>query len=515
MKIKLDLLFEAFNEHLAIDGNHKIFFSGKFGTWKTYFLDSYFKEKEADFDVYHIYPANYQISQNEDVIELIKYDLITLIKEKNKGKSEDIFTENDYKSFVHLPSLVHLWSQGKKKDLTKLAVETGVELSAIAWASITWDIRFFLQILSKIGKPLERTIDLIDDFSKYRDKVISWEEGEIKEFIKAIKGKKYEETDAISQIINQKIKLTKWERESILVIDDLDRIDPEHIFRLLNIFSSQLEANKKSSIKFDFDRIILVGDLHNIKSIYHHKYWPETDFEGYMDKFYDVEAFYLNNEDIIKSIIREIIREFKYSQLHQQTMEEWTTFRILEDILVRSCNLKKNKRISLRELFKCTTYQISSFRRLKNREDTQSFKYNIDLAIFVLITIFWGKSNLIDKLEEMMKNPVENSRTFPGNQTKILWWNIYDFLYRKRYKDKLNLSYNASWIATTNYENYELDLKPERWSYIICGIRNKKEDFEFNQLNDEEKSSFWYLYFLSKYIEKDIYKVSYHDLMDE
>lgn len=42
--------------------------------------------------------------------------------------------------------------------------------------------------------------------------------------------------DIITKIIQQVVN--REDRTSILVIDDLDRLDPEHIFRILNVFSA-------------------------------------------------------------------------------------------------------------------------------------------------------------------------------------------------------------------------------------------------------------------------------------
>ena len=74
-------------------------------------------------------------------------------------------------------------------------------------------------------------------------------------------------------------------------MDDLDRLDPESIFRLLNIFSSFFDRNQKN--KFGFDKIIIVADYENIKNIFHHKYGEETDFEGYMINSFQQNLFSL------------------------------------------------------------------------------------------------------------------------------------------------------------------------------------------------------------------------------
>ena len=42
--INIESVSERFEEHIEIEENNRIVFSGKFGTGKTYFLNSYFNE---------------------------------------------------------------------------------------------------------------------------------------------------------------------------------------------------------------------------------------------------------------------------------------------------------------------------------------------------------------------------------------------------------------------------------------------------------------------------------------
>jgi len=68
---------------LKIENNYRILFSGQFGIGKTYFLDKFFKSNinKDKYDVFHLFPVNYQISNNENIIQFLKYDiLIELLK---------------------------------------------------------------------------------------------------------------------------------------------------------------------------------------------------------------------------------------------------------------------------------------------------------------------------------------------------------------------------------------------------------------------------------------------------
>lgn len=85
-----------------------------------------------------------------------------------------------------------------------------------------------------------------------------------------------------------------------MLIEDLDRVDPAHLFRILNVLTAHIDRNqilvhefesKQFRNKFDFDNIITVFDYLNTKKIYHHFYGTETSFEGYINKFITSNPF--------------------------------------------------------------------------------------------------------------------------------------------------------------------------------------------------------------------------------
>ena len=77
-EIRIDnkLIFKDFNEHINIEGNDRILFSAPFGTGKSTFLTEYFDENIDKYFCFNLYPVNYSVSQNEDIFELIKFDLL-------------------------------------------------------------------------------------------------------------------------------------------------------------------------------------------------------------------------------------------------------------------------------------------------------------------------------------------------------------------------------------------------------------------------------------------------------
>jgi len=86
----------------------------------------------------------------------------------------------------------------------------------------------------KLGKPLKTALEIDRKFQEFK---LNKVKTKISEFLK----KHNTESDIISEIIKAKIQKSKEKRESVLILDDLDRIDPEHIFRILNIFSAHFD----------------------------------------------------------------------------------------------------------------------------------------------------------------------------------------------------------------------------------------------------------------------------------
>lgn len=101
-----------------------------------------------------------------------------------------------------------------------------------------------------------------------------------------------------------------------MIIDDLDRIDPDHIFRLLNIFAAHFDLERDEENKFGFDKIIFSCDIENVRTIFHNKFGHDVDFSGYIDKFYSREVFEFNNKTIVAKYIDTILTSIKIDNMY-------------------------------------------------------------------------------------------------------------------------------------------------------------------------------------------------------
>jgi len=386
-KIKIDELFPKFEEHLEIKDNKRILFSGKFGIGKTYFLNEFFENKKDDYEIFHLFPVNYQITANENIIEFLKYDiLIELVK-----KDKDIF-KNDNNKDVGMIEYI-------KKDFT---------INSFLKNAVSQAVDPIPQIGKILGKPLKTMLEFDKKFQEFK----KGNSGIIEQFLK----ENNTETDCLSQILKNKIVNLKDKKQSVLILDDLERIDPEHIFRILNVFSAHFNSqNEELPNKFGFDKIILVADVQNLKSIFHHKYGEQTDFNGYFDKFFSVEVFQFKNEEIIKKVVDQIISRF---QMEDKNLKEISKdsgyFKIfLENILKKSLELTGKEKLNLRQLLKGIKFPLSAFKNGNYKKDLFAGKDQvalqlINISIKALISIFGGTDSDFISVLKRIKNDIRD-----------------------------------------------------------------------------------------------------------
>lgn len=289
-----------FKKHIDLEGNERILFSGSFGSGKSTFLNEFEKTYNNNYKFIKLYPVNYSVSNNEDIFELIKFDILFELISKHR-------TDIDLKK-----SDFDFWLKAAMFMQNKLEI-----------------IPVLLSIISlhdKIGKPVATFIEELQkikiNFDEYSKDVSQNESETIFAFLDSFKNRKGNvyEMDATSQFIFDLISRLKANEnkiedklsfKSVLIIDDLDRLDPDHIFRLFNIFSAHTHSITGEN-KFGFDKVIFVCDIKNIKKIYFHKYGEGVDFRGYIDKFYSTSPFVFDFNKEVGNNIDLILKDLKY-----------------------------------------------------------------------------------------------------------------------------------------------------------------------------------------------------------
>lgn len=393
--MELPYVFESkgekvnFSNHLNLNDNHRIIFSAPFGSGKTTFLKDYFLNASSEFECFHLYPVNYSVASNEDVFELIKFDILFNFLNRGidfekieitKEVSFGFFTQKNPENII-LPFIRHIPLIGKQ--------------------------------VSEIGKSL---LNLYKKFEVEHSKNQVDQEKTVINYLEQISKTKgnLKEEDFYTQLIcelSAQLKSKNKDKKSVLVIDDLDRIDPDHIFRILNVFSAHFDQ-ESSENKFDFDKIILVCDINNIRKIYSNRYGQDVDFSGYIDKFYSKKVFEFSLGGEVKNKLSEVFdRVYIKTQNEEYTLAKYRSQKDILCVHYILYSLVESNFLSVRRLLKIFHKTIEfngqQYVNVKN-EYFELYDFRLLIVIKILNGIFEDKNELYSLLDKTVESRVDN-----------------------------------------------------------------------------------------------------------
>ncbi len=281
-------VIKSFEEHLDDPENKRILVSAPFGSGKTYFLQEFFKSHQKFLPVF-LFPVDYSVSSNEDVLEIIKYDIIEQLFEHY---IEDLDLQiNDFSNLAIAQNFFT-----KKAEILPL-------IGAFIKSSVVGADQA-IEIVEK-GK------GLISKFLDYKEELNQDEVKLLSAFMNGLEKQtgSIRENDGVTELINSfldRIRHRNEGKEIVLILDDLDRLDPEQIFRLFNIFTAHHDSRKEVN-KFGFDKIIFVCDINNIENMFFHRFGIKSNFDGYIDKFYSHRPFLFDHRQFLKEKAQEYL----------------------------------------------------------------------------------------------------------------------------------------------------------------------------------------------------------------
>lgn len=282
--IPVDDAMQRFEDHLL--SHDRVVLSAKFGDGKTFFLKK-FKEKcmmdaESPFEFITLYPVNYQVLGNKDIFELIKHDVLLQILqagiidvkyEITDRMAFEFYVQNHFctvgESFFEM-----LKSCGADDMVTKGFLA--------AFKSVNW-LKSLKDKVGEFKKEIDQTAFLDNYLSTFDENSVY-------------------ENDIITKIIRDNIKAyqEKNGKRVVLVIEDMDRLDPAHLFRIMNVFSAHMDYGYRSmqpidsslvGNKFGVSNVVFVMHEKNTEALFHHFYGECADYDGYMSKFYNKDIF--------------------------------------------------------------------------------------------------------------------------------------------------------------------------------------------------------------------------------
>lgn len=257
--------------------------------------------------------------------------------------------------------------------------------------------------------------------------------------------------------LNGKVKKAK---KPVLIIEDLDRLDPKHLFRILNVVSAHIDDSKQPDIvgnKFGFNNIVLVMDYDVTKHIFHHFYGAQACYEGYMSKFLSREPFRYS----IKYIM---IRAFE-AQLGEKLG--------IHELLPHLQNFReKLAESSLRDLYKLTQFDTDSY--------FNGFEYSYfggsmptSLPLFHLIIYMMESGMPVEKIEEDLRSL--NNFIFQISNGYSIQYKVIKLLYPVYITNSPNIEYIKAYNATYNFH---LERREDGCGIVVKPVTVLEEDLE-------------------------------------
>lgn len=358
-----------FSQYLAT--TDRIILSAKFGDGKTYFLNQLRQDDELskEYKFFTIYPVNYSVAKNEDVFEYIKRDIIL--------------------------------------QLDKEGLLDKIDIGAVLDSLINFDdvraIVSFLLSFVRGGAFYDKI------FNKFWEKKKEYEERKhtADKYLSSFTQKQggiYEE-DGYTLLIRNALKWMKedhamngpeWKgKKSVLIVEDLDRLDPKHLFRILNVLSAHIDDTTNPDLvtnKFGFNNIVLVMDYEATEHIFHHFYGENACYDGYMSKFLSREPFrYSIQHFLALEIENELSRKLGIANI----FSTFGNFR------------KRLHQLSIRDLKKLTMFDTQE-RIKKDYFEYRKMKFSTSLPIFNLIMYMIECGLSVDEIVADMTSQITN-----------------------------------------------------------------------------------------------------------
>lgn len=348
--------------------------SSKFGDGKSYFIEKIKKDPELakDYEFLTIYPVNYQVVGNKDIFEILKRDILFQLMLHGMISGNVKLTEAEAFSWF-----VFKKGGSLMMDLLPYLAEVGLEKEES------------VKVLAAV-KGLKLFKDLKQKYDKFKQENLETDDDRIEAFLDKADNSFIYECDVITKIIQKAIAdyQRRTKKKVVLFVEDMDRIDPAHLFRILNVLSAHMDYCYKYFVKpdnslvgnkFGLDNIVLVIDYHNLKCIYKHFYGEHTDFGGYISKFLSGVPFYYSLEELkcdyvigklteITGLDTQFIESiFSKDVVKSKTMRETVqSFNIQKNVITKPIAPCGGQRVQLNDSF---LKLMAIMRRLKWSDD--------------------------------------------------------------------------------------------------------------------------------------------------
>ena len=281
------------------ENSKRMILSAKFGDGKTYLLDKFMRQDNPNAPKYYfvvLHPVHYVVEDNRDIFEYIKRDILFQLLQ------DDMLLDTE-----------------ESLDRMAKSISENISIGDVCeFLSAIVPIPGFKSVAKLLGKC---TVKVSEIRKTYQNKKIL-PYNYVNSF--ALKTGSIAECDGFTRLIQETLRIIEetHQCQTVLVIEDMDRLDPAHLFRILNILGANIDNpyfentaqnegddQERNPNKFGFSKILLVMDYETSENIFHHFYGEKADYEGYMQKFLDVNPFNFSLRSEAQRMLREKIKE--------------------------------------------------------------------------------------------------------------------------------------------------------------------------------------------------------------
>lgn len=380
---KLDISPRIEDFKYYLHSHPRVIFSARFGDGKSYFL-RHFQDTDdikKEYIILTLHPVNYQVLDNKDIFEMIKRDLLFQLIYNNMIK-DDMAIADSWAYYLairsHASSILE-WVAG---SMSLLGYPEQIETAVLTYIKAS---KLFSKIRDKVKELRNPKEHLLDSFFDETSKVIF-------------------DNDPITKLIRSSIASCQNDGKKVaLVIEDMDRLDPAHLFRIMNVFAAHMDyvyydfRKPDESVmdnKFGVDNVIFVMDIDNTRRIYQHFYGENTNFQGYIDKFCSSGYFrYSLQEEKAKKTYEYITRSIS---VDRDVLEQYLNVEEVSSETIRKIkNAVKNPEAQIKPIG-----QDYSFKG-------ESFPITILLLFVILERLQMSKEDIINKTESILNTDSE------------------------------------------------------------------------------------------------------------
>lgn len=344
---ELDDKLNDFRNHL--ENADRMILSARFGDGKSFFLQKVREntKKFSDYEFITIYPVNYVVAPNEDIFEYIKRDILVQLAQHNLLNDIDL-----------TKIITSIFSFENFKEVISFLI------SCVPGGNV------YNKLLDKAFKISEKYSAEKSTYEKYFG-IFNQQRGGLYE------------NDVYTLMIKEALNLMKngyinggseIKKKPVLIIEDLDRLDPAHLFRILNVISAHIDdCSKPDKVgnKFGFSNIVIVMDYETTQHIFEHFYGKEASYTGYMSKFLSEEPFRYSIVDLALPQLKE-----KIMSIVGINKDLFETFTIVN---------KKLSKLSMRDIVRLYDFDVST-RVYKPTFKTKSgYELSTQLPVFKLV----------------------------------------------------------------------------------------------------------------------------------